>query len=49
MYFRCPRLRPVEPQRPLLLEHIKENSLLRFTIAMLAVLVFCGATLTANL
>jgi hypothetical protein len=36
MYFRRdPPLRPVKPQRPLLLEHIKENSLLIFTVAML--------------
>jgi hypothetical protein len=42
-------LRPVEPQRPLLLEHITENGLLKFTVAMLAVPVFCGAMLTTNL
>jgi hypothetical protein len=31
------------------IEYIKENSLLLFTVAMLAALVFCGAMLTANL
>jgi hypothetical protein len=31
------------------IEYIKENSLLLFTVAMLASLVFCGAMLTAKL
>jgi hypothetical protein len=57
LFHRDPRLRQIDaehadPQlhakRDYVVERIKDNGLLLFTIAMLAAIVFFGAILTAN-